>query len=61
MYQIEELAAERQRSYTEEAVRMRQALRLRALHRAARRAERAEQRMRHARSTVARLRTELEL
>jgi hypothetical protein len=61
MYQIEEMAAERQRSYRQEASRSRQALRVRALHRAARRAERAEQRMRHARSTVARLRTDLEL
>jgi len=61
MYQIEEMASQRQRSYRQEASLKRQALRLRALHRAARRAERAEQRMRHARSAVARLRTELEL
>jgi hypothetical protein len=61
MYQIEEMAAERRRSSLEEASRARQALRLRALHRAARRAERAERRMHHARSAVARLRTELEL
>ena len=61
MYQIEEVAAGRQRSYLEEASRARLALRLRALHRAARRAERAERRVRHARSAVARLRTELEL
>ena len=61
MYQIEEMAADRQRSYREEASRARQIVRLRALHRAARRMERAERRMRHARSAVARLRTELEL
>ncbi len=61
MYQIEEVAADRQRRYREEASRARQTVRLRALHRAARRAERAERRMRHARSAVARLRTELEL
>ncbi|MGA2825440.1 MAG: hypothetical protein ABSF03_04915 [Streptosporangiaceae bacterium] len=61
MYQIEAMAAQRQRSYREEVSRRRQASRLRALHRAARRVERAERRMRHARSAVARLRTELEL
>ena len=61
MYQIEKMAADRQRSYREEASRARQTARLRALHRAARRVERAERRMRHARSAVARLRTELEL
>jgi len=61
MYQIEQMAAERHRSSLEEASRARQALRLRALHRAARRVERAERRMHHARRAVARLRTELEL
>ena len=61
MYLIEEMAADRQRSYREEASRARQTVRLRALRRAARRVERAERRMRHARSAVARLRTELEL
>ena len=61
MYQLEEMAAERQRSYLEEASRARRALRLRALHRAARRAERAERRMRNARNAVVRLRTKLEL
>jgi 7,8-dihydro-6-hydroxymethylpterin-pyrophosphokinase len=61
MYQLEEMATQRQRTYLEEASRTRRALRLRALHRAARRAERAERRMRHARNAVARLRTELEL
>jgi len=61
MYHIEEMAAERHRSSLQQASRTRQARRVRALGRAARRAERAEQRMRHARSTVARLRTELEL
>ena len=60
MYQIEEMAADRRRSYREEASRARQAVRLRALHRAARRVERAERRMRRARSAIARLRTELE-
>jgi hypothetical protein len=61
MYLIEEMAAERHRSYLQQASRTRQARRFRALGRAARRAERAERRMRDARSAIARLRTEVDL
>lgn len=61
MYQIEAIAAERQRSYLQQAARERQALRLRALRRTARRVARAERRISHARRAIARLHAELEL
>jgi hypothetical protein len=61
MYHIEQMATERHRSSLQQASRTRQARRVRALGRAARRAERAERRMRDARSTIARLRTEVDL
>ena len=54
-----ELVRDRHQHDIEQAARVRMALQMRALRRAARRARRAEERMQRARKVAARLRTEL--
>ena len=60
MYMTGELVRDQHRRDIEQASRERQALRVRALGRAARRARRAEHQMLTARDVAARLRMELE-
>jgi hypothetical protein len=61
MYLTEQMAYERHRSLLQEASRTRHARQARALHRATRRALRAERRALSARSTEARLRSALQV
>jgi hypothetical protein len=60
MYMTAELVKDRHQHDIEQAARVRLALQMRALRRAARRARRAEDRMLRARKVAARLRTELQ-
>jgi hypothetical protein len=60
MYMTAELIRDRHQQDIEQAARVRLALQMRALRKAARRARRAEDRMLRARKVAARLRTELE-
>jgi hypothetical protein len=59
MYTPHEVVRERQRSMLSEAAAGRQALRVRALGRATRRAERAQRQLARSRRRAARLRSEL--
>ena len=59
MYMTAELVRDRHQHDIEQAARVRLALQMRALRRAARRARRAEDRMQRARKVAERLRTEL--
>lgn len=59
MYPHHEVARERQRSMLADAAAQRQALRVRALHRATRRADRAQQQLAQSRRRAVRLRSEL--
>lgn len=59
MYVRHELASERQRSMLAEAAAQRQALRVRALDRATRRADRAQRQLARSRRRAMRLRSEL--